>query len=428
MDLLSRAYAAADGDDGDLNSPPNKRPRVLNSRGISSFQQPEFRIPIHPVEAPISGSYVSKRQRAALAASQSENIDPAPISTDSSPAVVGSLRASYVPVEISTALRLRRRNGSDSIANEAARLPLSASLRGHSKPVNALQWSRKHNHLLASAGMDGTVRIWNVWSDGEKQARILNCHGAAAVRDVKWSPEGLSVLSCGYDCASRLIDVEKGMENLAFEDDQMIEAVKFCPSNGNVFLSGGSKGRIKLWDVRTGKAVHEYVRKLGPILDVEFTNDGNRLISSSDVSRSNISENAIIVWDVSREIPLSNQVYTEPYTCTCIRRHPREPYFVAQSNGNYIAAFGTRPPFRMDKRRRYSGHGVGGFNVKCDFSIDGETLASGSSDGYVHLYDSETTNLVKRIKTRDECMVDVSFHPSLPNVIASCGWNGAVSV
>lgn len=155
--------------------------------------------------------------------------------------------------------------------------------------------------------MDNTVCIWNVWSSVKKRARIFNLH-QAAVKDVKWSAQGLSVLSCGYDCTSRLADVEKGMETQVFKDDQIVEVVKFCPDNYNLFLSGGSKGLLKLWDIRTGTVVHKYVRSLGPILDVEFTVDGKNLITSSDVSKSNLSENSIIVWDVSRQIPLSNQV------------------------------------------------------------------------------------------------------------------------
>ena len=155
--------------------------------------------------------------------------------------------------------------------------------------------------------MDHTVCIWNVWSRDEKKARVLSFHNAA-VKDVKWSPQGLFVLSCGYDCSSRLVDIEKGIETQVFRENQVVGVVKFHPDNSNLFLSGGAKGCLRLWDIRTGKVVHEYIRSLGPILDVEFTINGKQFISSSDVSGSNISENSIIVWDVSRQVPLSNQV------------------------------------------------------------------------------------------------------------------------
>jgi len=155
--------------------------------------------------------------------------------------------------------------------------------------------------------MDNVVFIWNVWSNDKKKACALNFHNAA-VKDVKWSQQGHFLLSCGYDCTSRLVDVEKGMETQVFREDQIVGVIKFHPDNSSLFLSGGSKGHIKLWDIRTGKAVHNYNRNLGSILDVEFATNGKQFISSSDVSGSNISENSIIVWDVSRQVPLSNQV------------------------------------------------------------------------------------------------------------------------
>lgn len=155
--------------------------------------------------------------------------------------------------------------------------------------------------------MDQSICIWNVWSRDQKLARVLNFH-SAAVNDVKWSQQGLFVLSCGYDCSSRLVDVEKGIETQSFREELAVRVVKFHPENYNLFLSGGSKGSLRLWDIRTGKVAHEYIQSLGPILDVEFTINGKQFVSSSDVSGSNMSENSIVVWDVSREVPLSKQV------------------------------------------------------------------------------------------------------------------------
>lgn len=155
--------------------------------------------------------------------------------------------------------------------------------------------------------MDQTVNVWNVWSRNQQKARVFRCHNAA-VKDVRWSSDGLSLLSCGYDCSSRLVDVEKGMETQIFKEDQTVEVIRFHPDNSSLFLSGGSKGLLRLWDIRVGMVVKEYLKGLGPILDVEFSLDGKNFLCSSDTSKSRISENSIIVWDVLRQVPLSNQV------------------------------------------------------------------------------------------------------------------------
>ncbi|CAM8906292.1 unnamed protein product [Rhodiola kirilowii] len=318
MDLLSSAYTS-DSDEGDGGGdgtsnvqPPYKKTNESVRMMESSSQAPEASQPL-PVAAPTVS-------------------------------FTGSISDSNLPRDLSMALKHHKNGGSLS------RLPerLSVSLNGHSNAVNTIMWSPTHSHLLASAGMDNTVCIWNAWSQDQK-ARVLNNHTAA--------------------------------ETHVFEEDQVVGVVKFHPKNHNLFISGGSKGQLKLYDIRAGKVIHEYNRRLGPILDVEFINDAKQFVSSSDVSGSNISENSIIVWDVLRQVPLSNQVYVEAFTCPSIKSHPSDPNFIVQSNGNYIAIFSSTPPYRLDKYKRYEGHGVAGFPVKCSFSLNGDTIVSGSYDG-----------------------------------------------
>lgn len=454
MDALLNAYstAASDEEDGDNDGahkttaiahhpPPSKRPKpdystrtynkpkytpctALASRNYNQNNHNYYNN--HPPEAPppmLPGRYVSKRERAAAASITPFNALTTPTTSSSSPAV-GSISILDTRNDILLSLRQQRKAHS---LNAKPPENLSLSLTGHEKAVNALQWSSTHSHLLASAGMDHTICIWNPWSKNEKKARVLS-HHTAAVKDVKWSELGLSLLSCGYDCSSRLYDIEKGLETQMFKEDQVVGVVKFHPNNFNLFLSGGSKGVLKLWDTRTQKVAHQYVRGLGSILDVEFINGASQFISSSDVSKGNVTENSIMVWDVSRQVPLSNQVYAEAYTCPSIKCHTSEQYFVAQSNGNYIAIFSAKAPFKLDKYRRYESHGVSGFPVKCDFSLDGEQLASGSSDGCIYFYNSRSTELIKKVKLYEQACIDVAYHPLMPSVIASCSWNGDISV
>ncbi|CAO2833448.1 unnamed protein product [Amaranthus hypochondriacus] len=434
MDLLCKSYSnTSDDDDGDGNDggredrkenlsiyepPPSKR---LKSTYQAS--KPQIGAPHSQSRAPITGSgrYISKREKALMSSVSTDQPD-SPRNLTPSP-VTGSISSAYLRPDILLSLRKQ----ANTFVEKKLPNNLSVELRGHVKAVNTVEWSACQAHLLASAGMDNCVYIWNVWNGQQQKARVFT-HHSSAVKDVKWSPRGQFLLSCGYDCSSKLIDIEKGLEAQTFFESQAVMAIKFHPHNSNLFLSGGSKGHLKLWDIRAGKVVHEYVRRLGSILDVEFMTDGKQFISSSDESHSNLSENSLVVWDVSREVPLSNQVYVEAYTCPCVRSHPFEPSFVAQSNGNYIAIFSTKHPFKLDKYKRYESHGVFGFPIKCSFNLDGEVLASGSSDGAIHFYNVKTSNLIKKIKLYDQPCVDVAFHPVIPNVIACCSWSGDVSV
>ncbi|XP_066025794.1 uncharacterized protein [Pocillopora verrucosa] len=65
-----------------------------------------------------------------------------------------------------------------------------------------------------------------------------------------------------------------------------------------------------------------------------------------------------MVWDFRSTAVLSNQIYQEAFTCTCLKVHPYDSHFVAQSNGDYIALFSTRKPYKPNKFERYEGHKV----------------------------------------------------------------------
>lgn len=66
--------------------------------------------------------------------------------------------------------------------------------------------------LLASGGLDAKAYIWNAWeSPGNQMARCLSCH-THALKDIQWSLDGASVLSCGFDQTARLSDVETGAQ------------------------------------------------------------------------------------------------------------------------------------------------------------------------------------------------------------------------
>ncbi|KMZ62801.1 hypothetical protein ZOSMA_442G00030 [Zostera marina] len=430
MDILRRDYAVASDEDDDDKTKEHtysnvytstKRPRCYGSFSSSTFYHPvQHSPPLHalPQKAQRNGSdnqalpgrYVSKREKARLAAEASNqrgsdrSSPPPPVSSSvvvAASSVVGSISDTNLTYDL---LRPTRREVVDFRRRCSGRI--SAVLDSlNNKAVNSLQWSQNHGHLLASAGMDGTVRVWNVWSKEQKLARIFNNHGAA-VKDLRWSPREIQ----------------------QFTEDHVVETIRFHPKNPDLFLSCSSNGSLKLWDIRSRNVVKEYFRNLGPILDIEFSSDARHFISSSDISRSNVSENAIIVWDFERQVPLSNQVYTEAYTCPCIRYHPHNATFIAQSNGNYIAIFSSRAPFKLDRYKRYANHSVSGFPIKCNFSQDGNEIVSGSADGYIYFYNHKSSQLLRKIKAFQEPCVDVVFHPQIPNVIASCSWNGEISI
>lgn len=85
-------------------------------------------------------------------------------------------------------------------------------LPGHSGTVNRIHWGiPEYGHLLLTASMDATVRVWNVFSarDSDPCVRTLKVH-SKAVKAARWSACGRQILSCSYDKSATLTDVECG--------------------------------------------------------------------------------------------------------------------------------------------------------------------------------------------------------------------------
>lgn len=93
-----------------------------------------------------------------------------------------------------------------------------------------------------------------------------------------------------------------------FSENQVINVVRFHPSEHNLFITGGSKGSVKLWDIRLGSSVSEYSKVLGQVMDVDFSPDGSRFVTTSDIAKRNSSDKSLVVWNFATQIPLSNQV------------------------------------------------------------------------------------------------------------------------
>lgn len=82
----------------------------------------------------------------------------------------------------------------------------------HSKCVNHIKWNPSKQNVLASASMDHTIGIWDTQRNGLCLTRLM-LH-QAAVKDVKWTPCGTQLLSCGFDKCAKLIDVYTGKKNI----------------------------------------------------------------------------------------------------------------------------------------------------------------------------------------------------------------------
>ncbi|KAL0969608.1 hypothetical protein UPYG_G00229740 [Umbra pygmaea] len=298
------------------------------------------------------------------------------------------------------------------------------SLQAHQGPINTVQWCPvpQLSHLLLSASMDKTVKIW----DGAESGRCLKVYSthSGAVRDACWSPCGRRLLTGSFDSTAMLTDVETGQQIVKVGNEFKVMCLAVHPSDPEVFLCGGYSTEVKAWDIRTCKVERVYRARIQQTLALLFLTGGREFVTSSDSVSRDSAERTLIAWDVRTTAKVSNQIYHERYTCPSLALHPQEDCFVAQTNGNYMALFSAQRPYRMNKRRRYEGHKVEGYAVRCQFFPDGSILATGSSTGAVHFYDQQSARTLHTLRAHQQACVCVAPHPVIPAMAATCDWGG----
>ncbi|XP_053131120.1 WD repeat-containing protein 25 isoform X1 [Hemicordylus capensis] len=298
----------------------------------------------------------------------------------------------------------------------------------HSGPVNAVRWCpvQKWSHMLLSASMDKTVKVWDAVDQGCCLTTYF-CH-TSAVRAVQWSPCGRGVLSGGFDSMLHFTDIETGLQTFSRKSEFRISTLEFHPLDPNVFICGGFSPEVKAWDIRTCKVIKVYKAAIQQTLDIMFLPEGKEFLTSTDAVSQDSADRTIIAWDFHTAAKISNQIFHERYTCPTLTPHPKESVFVAQTNGNYLALFSSLRPYRINKKKRYEGHKVEGFAVGCEFSPDGMLLATGSSEGKVFFYNYSTARIIRTLSAHSQACVSATFHPVLPSLFATCDWGGEIKI
>lgn len=145
----------------------------------------------------------------------------------------------------------------------------------HSNEVWVARFSPA-GHLVASGGVDGTVKIWNYEGD-----IIHNLQHPAGVTSLSYSNDGNYIATSSYDAKVRLWNANRGTLVKTFDGhDGTVWCVAFSP-DGKTIASCGEDKTIKLWNVETGDCIETLKGHGLNIWAVKFTPDCSKIISGS---------------------------------------------------------------------------------------------------------------------------------------------------
>jgi WD40 repeat protein len=320
----------------------------------------------------------------------------------------------------------------------AAARPGIAVLTGHQYPVTSVAFSPV-GKVLASGSEDGTVRLWDVATHRQSGAPLDSHQGL--VYSVAFSPDGKALASRGDDGTVRLWDVATRRQigvpftsrpravspvgsssSVAFSPDgkalaigdddgtarlwevathhqigsyptggkRTLLLVAFSPDGKTLVTGRGDNGQVRLWDVATR-------HQIGVLLDSHVGGRVNSLAFSPDGKTVAIGgDNTVRLWGIT-----IHRWAGTPFTGTGLAtRVAFSPDGKTLATGGYdhaIRLWNLSAPHPTVPVANYSGQigsplaGHTGPVNSVAFSPDGKTLASGSDDGTVRLWDMATS-------------------------------------
>ncbi len=261
-------------------------------------------------------------------------------------------------------------------------------LREHTDVVRGVAFS-PDNKTFASAGFDGTIRLWDATTKKAINKIVVaeNSSEQVKVWTVAFSPDGKTLASGSSDNIVRLWDVasQKKIAELKGHTYQVV-TVAFSP-DGNTLASGScanipngvcAQGGIILWNMDTKTAIgtlgKDVANFTGLVYSVAFSPDGKTLASGDEGG-------ALRLWDTETLKPIGEPLFDINRTIWSVAFSPDGKTIASGTDDGTIRLW----DIAAKRQDTLFGHKFSVLSVA--FSHDGLYLASGSTDQTIILWD-----------------------------------------
>jgi WD40 repeat protein/tRNA A-37 threonylcarbamoyl transferase component Bud32 len=263
----------------------------------------------------------------------------------------------------------------------------NAAVSNRWSAVRSLAFDPAEANILYSAGIDGTVRVW----DMTRQTQLRAAHPDDPARLVP-------LLA---------IDVERGRET----------------KSGRRLLTGDERGTLALRDARALATLKTVEAHQGPVLVVRCRPDGRQCATAG-------ADGAVRLWtldgDKLYDLTPPDQLPDKPLEFNDLAYSPDSKFLAGAATDGHVYVWELGPLRLLHKLAGHEAGAEGNVTVRSVvFASDGR-LFSGGADGTIREWDLAEGKPLRVLGTHDDNYTGARFvyslgvHPRLPQ-LASCG-------
>jgi WD40 repeat protein len=282
-------------------------------------------------------------------------------------------------------------------------------LKGHEQSVN---WIISGQLGVLTAGLGGRLQFWpsvaGAFVAGGSSMDTLASNGVlrGQGKDQLWvathSPSGKHLFIAGKNHASTLWDIGKQKRLFSWKGPPTTRCAAISP-NAQMLATGGDDHVVRLIAVGSGETQHILQGHRGPLSAVLFVDDGKTLISADDPGK-------IKFWNVATGKQTDQREgHTQRLYCAAVS--PDERWLVT-GGGHWLGSDpGELIVWDLANRQAKTsllGHGGTVWSIK--FTTDGKQFAASDNTGAVKIWDTKTLKCKKTL-THDSWIRPLAMSP-----------------
>mmetsp|Transcript_40370 Transcript_40370/g.160308 ORF Transcript_40370/g.160308 Transcript_40370/m.160308 type:complete len:361 (-) Transcript_40370:2367-3449(-) len=289
-------------------------------------------------------------------------------------------------------------------------------LIGHESEVNGLDFSPDGN-TLASCSFDRTIVLWNVRDEECAATTIMRGH-KSSISDIKWLQAGDYLVTSSADKTAALWDAVTAQRIKQFKGHaSYVNAVAVSrreTSEPWKIATASDDRTARIWDKRVkGRKATQTLDHAYQLLALDFGSDENQLYTGG-------IDNSVYAWDLRKPEKEVMRLAGHENTITGLSVNKAGTHLVTNGMDNVCKVWDIRPYVEGGDDNRLTmnltGHQIQVEKnlVRCAWSPDGTTVACGSGDRMVWVWNGVSGEVLYKLPGHRGSVNDVAFHPTEP--------------